>query len=108
MFGAFSVTPLWTAAAATGVILGAIYMLWMVRRVIFGPLANPENRKLTDLNGREILILAPILALIVLMGVYPQPFLVRMRPSVDLTLKKVFAAQARTVAVHRPAAGETK
>ncbi|MBI2364049.1 MAG: NADH-quinone oxidoreductase subunit M [Deltaproteobacteria bacterium] len=100
LLGAFSVTPLWTAAAATGVVLGAIYMLWMIRRVIFGPLNQPENQKLTDLNGREILILAPILALIVLMGVYPQPFLDRMKPSVDLTLKKVFAAQA--VAIHRP------
>jgi NADH-quinone oxidoreductase subunit M len=108
LLGAFSVTPLWTAAAATGVILGAIYMLWMVRRVIFGPLANPENQKLTDLNGREILILAPILALIVLMGVYPQPFLDRMKPAVDLTLKKVFAAQATAVAVHRPAQGADK
>jgi len=102
LLGAFSVTPLWTAAAATGVVLGAIYMLWMIRRVIFGPLNQPENQKLTDLNGREILILAPILALIVLMGVYPQPFLDRMKPSVDLTLKKVFAAQATAVAIHRP------
>jgi NADH-quinone oxidoreductase subunit M len=108
LLGAFSVTPLWTAAAATGVILGAIYMLWMVRRVIFGPLANPENQKLTDLNGREILILAPILALIVLMGVYPQPFLDRMKPAVDLTLKKVFAAQATAVAVHSHANGDEK
>jgi NADH-quinone oxidoreductase subunit M len=108
MLGAFSVTPLWTAAAATGVILGAIYMLWMVRRVIFGPLVHPENQKLTDLNGREILILAPILALIVLMGVYPQPFLDRMKPAVDLTLKKVFAAQATAAAVHRPAQGADK
>ena len=108
MLGAFSVTPLWTAAAATGVILGAIYMLWMIRRVIFGPLNHPENQKLTDLNGREILILAPILALIVLMGVYPQPFLDRMKPSVDLTLKKVFAAQATAVAVHGLAQGADK
>jgi NADH-quinone oxidoreductase subunit M len=108
LLGAFSVTPLWTAAAATGVILGAIYMLWMIRRVIFGPLVHPENQKLTDLNGREIFILAPILALIVLMGVYPQPFLDRMKPSVDLTLKKVFAAQATVVAVHRPAGPSTR
>src|SRR5215475_2695604 len=43
LVGAFAVTPGWTAAAATGVILGAIYMLWMYRRVIFGPLAHPEN-----------------------------------------------------------------
>ena len=69
LVGAFAVTPGWTAAAATGVILGAIYMLWMYRRVIFGPLAHPENQKLRDLNGREIFILVPILGLIVWMGV---------------------------------------
>ena len=74
-------------------ILSAIYMLWMFRRVIFGPLTNPENQKLKDLNGREILILAPVMALIIFMGVYPQPFLSRMKPSIDLTLKRVFASQ---------------
>jgi NADH-quinone oxidoreductase subunit M len=101
LLGAFQVSPGWTAAATTGVILGAIYMLWMFRRVIFGPLNNPENQKLRDLNGREILILAPILALIVLMGVYPRPFLSRMQPSVDLTLKKVFAVQTAPVALNQ-------
>jgi NADH-quinone oxidoreductase subunit M len=98
LLGAFNVTPRWTAAAATGVILGAIYMLWMYRRVIFGPLTRPENEKLKDLNGREILILVPILALIVVMGVYPMPFLNKMKPAVDLTLKRVFAVQSAPIA----------
>ena len=106
LLGAFNVAPGWTAAAASGVILGAIYMLWMFRRVVFGPLANPENHKLQDLNGREILILAPILALIVFMGVYPQPFLERMRPSVDLTLKQIFTVQAVPAAIDHAADGE--
>ena len=101
LLGSFRVTPAWTAAATTGVILGAIYMLWMFRRVIFGPLTNPENQKLRDLNGREILTLVPIVALILFMGIYPQPFLSRMQPSVDLTLKKVFAIQAAPVASSR-------
>ncbi len=99
LLGAFSVTPRWTAVAATGVILGAIYMLWMYRRVIFGPLRNPENQKLKDLSGREILILVPILGLILFMGIYPYPFLSRMQASVDLTLKKVFATRGAAVAV---------
>jgi NADH-quinone oxidoreductase subunit M len=89
-------------------ILGAIYMLWMFRRVIFGPLTNPENQKLQDLNGREILILAPVLALIVFMGVYPQPFLSRMKPAVDLTLKRVFAIQGTPTAVNQVTVAETK
>jgi NADH-quinone oxidoreductase subunit M len=98
LLGAFRVTPSWTAAAASGVILGAIYMLWMYRRVILGPLTNPENQKLDDLNGRELLLLAPIVALIVFMGVYPQPFLSRMQPAVDLNLKRIVTMQAMPVA----------
>jgi NADH-quinone oxidoreductase subunit M len=108
LLGAFRVTPLWTAAAASGVILSAIYMLWMFRRVIFGPLTNPENRKLVDLNRRELLILAPIVALIVIMGVYPQPFLSRMEASVDLTLKKFLALQAAPVAANHDSGAQTK
>jgi NADH-quinone oxidoreductase subunit M len=99
LLGAFRVTPLWTALAATGVILGAIYMLWMLRRVIFGPLSHPENQTLQDLNGREILILAPVVALIVFLGIYPQPFLSRMTPSIDLTLKRVLTTQGTPTAV---------
>ena len=97
LLGAFNVTPRWTAVAATGMILGAIYMLWMYRRVIFGPLTNPENQKLQDLDRREILILAPIVGLIILMGVYPKPFLGRMSASVDLTLKRVLTTQATPI-----------
>jgi NADH-quinone oxidoreductase subunit M len=99
LVGAFRVTPLWTALAATGVILGAIYMLWMLRRVIFGPLSHSENQTLQDLNGREILILAPVVALIVFLGIYPQPFLSRMTPSIDLTLKRVLTVQATPTTV---------
>ena len=106
LLGAFAVTPAWTAAAATGMILSAIYMLWMFRRVIFGPLTNPENQKLKDLDGREILILAPVVALIIVMGVYPQPFLSRVKPAVDLTLKRIFAAQGMPTAVNNAAGGE--
>jgi NADH-quinone oxidoreductase subunit M len=92
LLGAFQVTPGWTALAATGVILGAIYMLWMYRRVVFGPLTDPSNEKLHDLNARELVLLAPILVLIVLMGVYPRPFLQRIEPAAALALKKITGA----------------
>ena len=104
LLGAFHVTPVWTAFAATGLILGAIYMLWMYRRVIFGPLTNPANEKLRDLEGREVFILGPVVALIIFMGVYPQPFLTRMRPAIDLTLKRVFALQSPPTAMNQAAA----
>ncbi|MBI2358837.1 MAG: Fe-S-binding domain-containing protein, partial [Deltaproteobacteria bacterium] len=89
LLGAFKHSPWWAAAAATGVVLGAIYMLWMFRRVVFGPLSRPENQKLKDVDLREIAILAPVLVLIVFMGVYPQPFLARMKASVSQVVERV-------------------
>jgi NADH-quinone oxidoreductase subunit M len=106
LLGAFSVTPGWTAAAATGIILGAIYMLWMFRRVFFGPISDPENQKLADLNRRELLILAPVVALIIIMGIYPQPFLSRMKPSVDVSLHRILGSQAAPVATNHATGGE--
>jgi len=108
LLGAFAVAPRWTAAAATGVILGAIYMLWMYRRVILGPLSNPENEKLQDLGPRERIILAPILALVVFMGVYPQPFLHRMQPAIDVTLKRIIAVTPVAVNHHPQGVSKSK
>jgi NADH-quinone oxidoreductase subunit M len=106
LLGSFAVTPGWTAAAATGIVLGAIYMLWMFRRVIFGPLTNPSNQNLQDLDGRELLLLAPIVVLIIVMGVYPKPFLDRMTASIDLTLKRVFTTPAAATRDKQKAAAE--
>ena len=89
LLGAFDASPMAAAFAASGVVLGAITMLWMFRRVVFGPLARPENQRLQDLNLREICILAPILALIFFMGVYLQPFLNRMKNSARLVIQRV-------------------
>jgi NADH-quinone oxidoreductase subunit M len=108
LLGAFAVTPGWTAFAVSGVILGAVYMLWMYRRVMFGPLTRPENQKLHDLSARELLVLAPIVVLIVIMGVYPQPFLSRMKPSIEHTLKKVFIVQSAPASVIAEKVGESK
>jgi NADH-quinone oxidoreductase subunit M len=108
LLGAFTVAPVWTAAAASGVVLGAIYMLWMFRRVIFGPLTHSENRQLRDLDAREVFILAPIVALIFIMGVYPRPFLDRMKASVEAALKKVSTLQSQPMALSGVATGEEK
>ena len=61
--------------AASGVILAAVYLLWMYQRVIFGSLTNPANRSLPDLTKREIAVLVPVLVFIVWIGVYPNTFL---------------------------------
>jgi NADH-quinone oxidoreductase subunit M len=75
------------ALAATGVILGAVYLLYMFQKVMFGPITKPENEKLKDVNGRELVVLLPLVALIFAMGIYPRPFLKSMEPSVNLFLK---------------------
>jgi NADH-quinone oxidoreductase subunit M len=68
--------------AATTLILGAAYTLWMVKRVIFGPVANSHVAELTDLNGREALVLGVLAAAVLLLGVYPAPLLNIMEASV--------------------------
>ncbi|MCB9796378.1 MAG: NADH-quinone oxidoreductase subunit M [Alphaproteobacteria bacterium] len=83
LLGSFERAPVATVFAASGVILGAVYMLWMFQRVMFGPLTNASNKSMQDLTGRELAYLAPILVLIVVMGVYPGPFLDVMQPSVE-------------------------
>ena len=80
----------WTIIASSGVILSAVYMLWMFQRVMFGELDNPKNQKLTDLNAREIGIMIPLLVLIFVMGLYPNPFIEKMDPAV-----KKLVAQTR-------------
>ncbi len=71
------------ALAATGVILGAIYLLFMFQKVFFGPLDKGKNGGLSDLSGREKGVLIPLVLLIFVMGVFPRPFLKRMEPSVN-------------------------
>jgi len=87
LLGAFRAKWWWAAVAASGVILSACYMLWMFQRVIFGPVTHEENRGLKDLSLRERLVFAPLLILIVWMGVMPQPFLDRMQPALARTLE---------------------
>jgi NADH-quinone oxidoreductase subunit M len=72
----------WTVIATSGVIFAAVYMLWMFQRVMFGELTNPKNQSLLDLDAREIAIMVPLLVLIFVMGVYPNPFIEKMDPAI--------------------------
>jgi NADH-quinone oxidoreductase subunit M len=87
LLGAFRSNTVYGVAAATGVILGAAYMLWMFQRVMFGEIKNPENMKLKDLNGREIATMVPLVLLIFVMGIYPKLFFSKMDMSVEQFLK---------------------
>jgi NADH-quinone oxidoreductase subunit M len=100
LLGAFGRWPWLTAAATSGVILGALYLLWMYQRVIFGPLTHEENARLEDLSGREIAVIAPVIAACFLMGLHPAPFLARMQPSIDRTIARVVARAPALAAPH--------
>ena len=82
LVGSFQANVWWGVLAATGVILGAIYMLWMFQRVFFGEVTNEKNAGLKDLTLREGLVFIPLLVMIVWMGVYSKPFTERMEPSI--------------------------
>jgi len=91
-----AVTRPWltTMFAATGVIWAAVYMLWMLQRVVFGKITNPENANLKDLNSRELGLLLPLLFLMLFMGVYPRVFLDRSKSSVETIRARVSASPA--------------
>jgi NADH-quinone oxidoreductase subunit M len=107
LLGAFRAEPWWAVVAALGVILSAVYMLWMFQRVMFGPVTHPENEKLSDLTVRERLVFVPILVLIFWLGVVPQPFIDRLQPSLDRTIELARRRAVMTAALEHgaPSAG---
>jgi NADH-quinone oxidoreductase subunit M len=84
-------TPLFAGLAALGVILAAVYILFMFQKIFLGPVTKEENRKLKDLNVREILTLAPLIILIFWIGLYPQPFFSLMSASVGNLVQTIQA-----------------
>jgi NADH-quinone oxidoreductase subunit M len=90
LIGSFLTRRWWTVVAATGVILAALYLLWAYQRVFHGE-PDEENRSFAEMSWREGLIMAPLLGLIVFLGVYPKPVLERMEPSVGLLIEHVEA-----------------
>jgi NADH-quinone oxidoreductase subunit M len=82
LLGAFQATPGFATAATFGVVLAAVYLLWMFRRVFFGPVDNPENRGLIDLDLREKAVMAAMIVPMFWIGIYPDTFLRRLHPPV--------------------------
>jgi len=104
LFGAFRWNPALTAVAASGVILSAVYMLWMFQRVNYGAVTNPKNEGMQDLDTREKWVLWPAIAMAVFMGVAPWVFLKPMTPAVNRIVARMAEAEpAKVVRVVRPA-----
>jgi NADH-quinone oxidoreductase subunit M len=83
-----------TMLAGTGVIWAAVYMLWMLQRVVFGTKTSETNAKLPDLNAREIGLLVPLLVLMFFMGMYPTTFLSRSRASIEAARQRINSPQS--------------
>ena len=89
LLGAFGVSRVIGVLGTLGVVLGAVYMLWLYQRVALGGITREENRALPDATRREVLYLLPVLAGILFIGIYPEPFLSRIEPAVNATLSSM-------------------
>jgi NADH-quinone oxidoreductase subunit M len=89
LVGAFKTSYVWAVFAVLGIILGAAYMLWAFQRVMFGELDKPENTRISDLNGREVAYMVPLVILMIWIGIYPKPYLRTMEASVSYWLNQV-------------------
>jgi NADH-quinone oxidoreductase subunit M len=101
LLGAFRWDARLTSFAATGVILSAVYMLWMFQRVNHGPLTNEKNRALPDLTAREWAQVVPTIAIAILMGLAPGIFLRPMEPAVTSVIDRVTGGQPQRVRLER-------
>ncbi len=83
LLGSYRTYPVLAVVAATSVIITAAYLLWAVQRIVFNPLDKPENEHIPDMNRRELLLMVPLLASIIWLGVYPAPVLRRLQPAAE-------------------------
>jgi len=104
LMGAFESNLRWFAIIGTsGVILAAVYMLWMFQRVMFGKVTNPENEKLKDLSFREVLVMVPLLVFVFWIGLYPNTFFDKMNPSLENLIQQVKGKQQIAMMAEAPA-----
>ena len=95
LIGSFRTFPVLSVIAATAVIFAAAYLLWAIQRILFNPLDKPENAHVPDLNRRELAVMAPLIACIIWLGVYPTPVLRRMEVAATRFVQLVEARASR-------------
>jgi NADH-quinone oxidoreductase subunit M len=89
LVGAFQPMKGLTVAAAVGIVFAAVYMLWMFQRVMFGTVGNEKNRRLPDMNAREVAYIMPLLLFVFWIGLYPQTFLRKTEASVLAVVARI-------------------
>jgi NADH-quinone oxidoreductase subunit M len=103
--GSFQTHPVAAVIAASGVILAAIYLLWLVQKVFFGPITNEENRNIPDIAWNEVAAMVPLVVFMVWIGVHPNTFLKKMEPSVKHLMTTIKGTSGGDVQVARDATG---
>jgi NADH-quinone oxidoreductase subunit M len=104
--GVFVANKIWAVFAASGIVLGAAYMLYLYQRTMFGKIENPKNEALPDLTGREFATFAPLLVLAVWIGLYPAPLLRRLDTSVQRVVARVSPQYSRPPSPQAASAGQ--
>jgi NADH-quinone oxidoreductase subunit M len=104
LIGSYATLPALAIIAASGVILAAIYLLWAYERVFTGVPDNEENAGLSDLSIREVSLLAPLAALVLVLGLYPNLLLDKIAPSTDAVLDHIVSST--DYQVPQPAVGD--
>jgi NADH-quinone oxidoreductase subunit M len=102
LMGTFRVSPGFALLASLGVVLSAVYMLWMFQRVMFGPVTNEENRALPDLSAREAACMLPFVVFVFWIGFSPQTFLRKMTASVTAVVARVETKRQAALAERPP------
>ncbi|MEZ4743097.1 MAG: NADH-quinone oxidoreductase subunit M [Bdellovibrionota bacterium] len=100
LLGVFQANPIAAVFSSLGVLLGAVYMLTLCKAVLFGPVKHEENKALQDLTAREYGYLVPLAVLIIVMGVFPNFFLDKIRPSIDHLAKNYQNYSLQVMDVH--------
>ncbi len=108
LMGAYQVSTTVTALAATGVVLGAAYMLYLYKRVVFGELVKSDVKAMKDVDGREVAIFLPMIGLVFWMGIYPSSFTAPMAPALAKVIERVAPARQALLEAKAPAAAEKK
>ncbi len=99
LLGTFASNSVYAVLATSGVILAAVYLLWMYQRVFFGQLVHEANKTLQDITWREALPIVVLVVFAIWIGVYPEPLLSRMQPSLELVLSRFQAVNMSQVVV---------
>ena len=94
LLGTYQVNTITTFLAATGVVLGAAYMLYLYKRVVFGALTKADVKAMTDVSCREVAIFLPLIALVLWMGIYPSSFISPMAPALEKVIARYNTANA--------------